>query len=309
MDEQEIIPEVQHGFRPKHSSVHQLMRVVEKINGGFSLKLSTGAIFLDVAKAFDKVWHVGLVHKLLKGGVPLPMCKLLYSYLQNRFFRVRSEGELSSTRPIAAGVPQGSILGPLLFTCYTADIPIPEDRRAQIALYADDTAVSYTSANPKLITTKLQQMCEILEKWFGKWRISINPTKSAAVLFTRRPGKKNRNVGSVKMFGEKIPWVSETRYLGLILDERLTWKPHIEHVRNKALGGMAALRPITGRRSKLSLKNKVLLYTSMIRPIMTYAAPVWGYARPKLIERLQVVQNRILRETVDAPWFIRNVDI
>jgi hypothetical protein len=309
VDREKLLPVEQHGFRPKHSSVHQLMRVVEKINRGFSLKLSTGAIFLDVAKAFDKVWHDGLLHKLLAGGIPLPLCQLLDSYLQNRSFKVRTEGTLSSIRPIGAGVPQGSILGPLLFTCYTADIPIPEDRRAQIALYADDTAISFTSANPKLITTKLQQLCDILEKWFGKWRIQINPKKSAAVFFSRRPGKKSKTTGPISMFGETIPWVSETRYLGLVLDDKLTWKPHIEHVRAKAIGGMAALRPITGRRSKLSLKNKVLLYKTMIRPVMTYAAPVWAYARPRLIERLQVVQNRMMREAVDAPWFVRNADI
>ena len=308
-ERKEIIPKEQHGFRPGHSSVHQLMRVVEKINRGFSLKQHTGAIFLDVAKAFDKVWHVGLLHKLLAREVPLPLCQLLDSYLSKRFFRVRTEGELSGTRQIAAGVPQGSILGPLLFTCYTADIPVPEDRRAQLALYADDTAITFTSTSPELIVSKLQQYIEILERWFSDWRILINPSKSAAVLFTRRRGRRTETPSPVVMFGETIPWVNQTRYLGLIMDKQLTWKPHVDHVRKKAWGGMAALRSIMGRSGKLSLKNKILLYKTMIRPIMTYAAPVWGHARRSTMDKLQIVQNKILREAVNAPWFVRNADI
>lgn len=119
----------------------------------------------------------------------------------------------------------------------------------------------------------------------------------------------DRTTGSVRMFGEEIPWVSETRYLELVLDERLTRKPYIEHVRPKTVGGIAALRPIMDMRSKLNIKNKVLLNKSLIRLIMTYVAPVWDYARSKYIDRLQIVQNIILREAVDALWFVRNVDI
>jgi hypothetical protein len=125
------IPDEQFGFRPKHSTADQLIHVTEFISHGMNQNKSTGAIFLDVAKAFDTVWHDGLVYKLHTAGLPLAMVKLINSFLQNRVFHAKIGHALSTERAIEAGVPQGSVLSPTLYAIFTADIPKPAEQNSR----------------------------------------------------------------------------------------------------------------------------------------------------------------------------------
>ena len=210
-----------------------------------------------------------------------------------------------------AGVPQGSILSPFLFNLYTSDIPKPTDRLLHLALYADDTCILSRSITADKAIERIQGFLLQLETWFTKWRIKINPTKSSAILFAKRAGKNINFVTrkDITLFAEKIPWTSDIKYLGLVMDSRLSWAKHIEATRRKAAAINGALRPITGGRSPLSPKNKLLLYKTLIRPVITYAAPIWGCAIPRLIYKIQVIQNKILRSAINAPWFVRNEQI
>jgi hypothetical protein len=175
-DENSTIPDEQFGCRPKHSTVDQLINVTEFIVNGFGQKQSTGAIFLDVAKAFDTDWHDGLVYKLHAAGVPLAMVRLLNSFLNRRVFHAKIGQVLSTQREIQAGVTQGSVLSPTLYAIFTADIPKPDNTK--IALYADDTAILVRSWSPRIISRDLQCAVERLESWFRIWRIDVNPEKT-----------------------------------------------------------------------------------------------------------------------------------
>jgi hypothetical protein len=155
------IPDEQFGFRPKHSTADQLIHVTEFISHGMNQNKSTGAIFLDVAKAFDTVWHDGLVYKIHTAGLPLAMVKLINSFLQNRVFHAKIGHALSTERAIEAGVPQGSVLSPTLYAIFTADVPKPDGTK--LALYADDTAILTRSGSPELATQRLQNAVESLE--------------------------------------------------------------------------------------------------------------------------------------------------
>jgi hypothetical protein len=199
-DENSTIPDEQFGFRPKHSTVDQLINVTEFIAKGFGQNQSTGAIFLDVAKAFDTVWHDGLVYKLHAAGVPLAMVRLLNSFLNRRVFHAKIGQVLSTQREIQAGVPQGSVLSPTLYAIFTADIPKPDNTK--IALYADDTAILVRSWSPEIISRDLQGAVVNLESWFRTWRIDVNPEKSNAILFTKR---HLRPVGEIAMFNPGQP--------------------------------------------------------------------------------------------------------
>lgn len=131
-------PDHQFGFRSKHSTIDQVHRITTVIERALEEKKYCCAVFLDVAQAFDRVWHDGLVVKMSQ-QLPGNFCRLLQSYLHNREFHVAHEDAKSTTQKIQAGVPQGSVLGPILYTLYTADLPDMEE--VTTATFADDTAI------------------------------------------------------------------------------------------------------------------------------------------------------------------------
>ena len=302
-----LIPNEQFGFRTRHSSVHQVHRIVEQISAGFQRGSMTGMLFFDIAKAFDKVWHNGLLYKLYQLGVPDRLVLILRDFLANRTFRYRIEGALSSPHPIRAGVPQGSVLSPLIFSLYTSDIP--KSKTVKLALFADDTAIYYSGTNTANIARNLQTQANALGKWFRKWRIEVNPDKSQAVLFSKSKRVSPALPKPITMFGMPIPWEKQAKYLGVILDHQLTFGEHIKTVRSRAAFALGRLHYILNARSKLSLKCKLRIYTTCIRPIMTYACVVFAHAKSFRLHRMQTLQNRFLRKATGAPYYMRNENL
>lgn len=296
-----LIQDEQFGFRPKHSTVHQVLRLVEYIADGFNRNQSTAAVFFDVAKAFDKVWHEGLLFKMLEAGVPLGLVQLVASYLTGRKARIKLNGTRSRERILTAGVPQGSLLSPILYCIFVSDLPRTEG--TQLAMYADDVCIYSRSWSPEVAARRLQVASESLLDYFATWRVKINADKSTAVLFTRR---RRRPPDAMVLQGNELPWLPEAKYLGVVLDSKLTWKSHIELMANRAKAALVSLYALINRRSKLDPLRKIRLYKAVIRPTMTYAASVWGYAARSHVQKLQVVQNKVLRMAFDAPWFVSN---
>lgn len=302
-----LIPAEQFGFRAGHSCTHQVHRITEHVLKGFARRKpkGTAALFFDLAKAFDKVWHNGLVYKLYDLKLPDRLVLIIKDFLSNRLFRYRVEGTRSSLRTVTAGVPQGSVLAPLLFSLYTSDIP--RHPQVSLALYADDTAIYVTDIHNHTIRRKLlQDATDALGDWFRKWRMDVNPEKSTAVYFSRTNAYYRSIQPNIRMFGKPIPWANKVKYLGVTLDCRLNFKAHINKVRNKAAFYLCRLAPLI-RNPKLSLRSKVRLYLTCIRPVMTYASVV--FAHSPSIARLQVIQNRFLRRATGAPYFVRNYNL
>lgn len=183
---QNIIPHSQFGFRTSHSTIHQIHRLTDKIASSFENKKYCPGVFLDVAQAFDRVWHDGLLYKLKK-FLPAPYYLLIRSYLQNRTFSVRQGTSTSLYFSIFAGVPQGSDLSPDLFNIYTSDFPTTNN--TTIATYADDTAILTSDTDPEIASSALQNHLDLISIWATTWRVKINPEKSFHVPFTLR--KKN----------------------------------------------------------------------------------------------------------------------
>lgn len=303
VDDLELIPKHQFGFRSQHSTTQQIVRLTEIASHGLNIKHLTGIISLDVEKAFDTVWHDGLIHKLLLQGIPFNLVKLIHSFLQNRSFRAKIGQSLSESHPLEAGVPQGSILSPLLYTLFTADMPLPQDHRVHLAAYADDTAIIAQSKDPHLLSTLLQDAADSLESFFKKWLIGVNPEKSCALIITRR---RNIAAPKINMFGQDIPWTNQLKYLGVTFDKTLSFSPHIANALAKGKLAVNKLMPLLCRKSKMSLQNKLTLYKTIIRPMMVYASPAWAHASKNTIKPLQTLQNKCLRLIFQAPWFMRN---
>lgn len=302
-----LIPPHQFGFRSHHSTTHQLLRVSEDIIQGFERKCYSTAVFLDVAQAFDRVWHDGLLFKMREFGVPYYLLNIIKSFLLDRSFSVRVCGALSTTRPIKAGVPQGAILSPLLYNIYTSDMPTSPNVKS--AIFADDTLLYSTHHNIETAILNVQGSLNNVTNWLLKWRISINPTKSEAKIFTLR---RLREVQNIQILGIDIPWNppdQAIKYLGVYLDQKLNWKCHINRKLNLAYGRLSKLFPILNKKSPLSVRSGILLYKSILRPLLLYACPIWGTASPCVINKLQTFQNKVLRIILKCPWYIRNNQI
>jgi len=159
------IPNHQFGFRQAHSTIQQCHRVADTTNKALENRQFRTAAFLDVSQAFDKVWHSGLLHKIKK-ILPINYFNLLKSYLQERRFSTKYKNETSNSFQIHSGVPQGSILGPLLYILYTPDLPTSRD--TTMCTFADDTAIFATHADPTTASRNLQEHLNTVEKWLKK---------------------------------------------------------------------------------------------------------------------------------------------
>lgn len=302
-----IIPH-QFGFRPKHSTTHQIQRVAEIITKGFERKEHSVAVFLDVAQAFDKVWHNGLLYKVHSLGFPLYLQNLIKSFLLNRKFHVKLNYSCSSTRNVLAGVPQGSILGPLLFNIFTSDIPIPQN--ASLALYADDTAIITQHSDIQTAQQNLQISLDTTMEWFEKWKLRLNATKCEAKVFTLRKLHLPPNIVINNTEIEWNPPDRSVKYLGIHLDQKLNWNLHINYKLTQAYARLSLLFPVLNRKSSLKSKYGILIYKTILRPLVMYACPVWGLSISKSKRnKIQVFQNKILRLATNSAWFVRNKQI
>ncbi|GFT62345.1 RNA-directed DNA polymerase from mobile element jockey [Trichonephila clavipes] len=224
-----IIPE-QYGFVTKCSTVTQLLRVTELVHTGFQNHQATVMLFVDIAKAFDKIWHDGLISKMMRLGFSDQILKIIHSYLNLTEFRVRVENCLCSPRPVKNGIPQGSLLGPRLFNLYINDIPKADN--VHLAMYADDTTII---SQHTYIVSKLLKDYKITSQDFSSGSLlgkSKFASKSASLLLTKQ--RCIGNLPNIYIFDQPVPWVTEFKYLGFILDAKLNYSLHIRAAHKKS---------------------------------------------------------------------------
>jgi len=190
---------------------------------------------------FDKVWHEGLLCKL-KTIFPAGIHQIFKSYLANRHFLIKYRETYTSLHPILSGVPQGCVLGPLLYLIYTADLPTTD--KSYTATFADDTAILTVHEDPDE-ATQLQVHLNKIHPWLIKWRMKANEIKSTQITFTL----KKRTCPPVYLNNKQLPHTNEVKYLGIHLDRRLTWRQHITMKRKQLDHKLHSLYWIIGRKS------------------------------------------------------------
>lgn len=297
----------QFGFRSRHSTTLQLTRVLHELASEMNQRRHTVAVFLDIEKAFDRVWHEGLLYKLLQTNMPKQYISIIASFLSNRTFYITVEGINSTTKRMLAGVPQGSCISPGLYALYTNDIPTladrirEEERDVSLALFADDSAYISSSYTTKGALRRMQKLLKILPDWLDKWRIAVNVGKTAALLVSRRV----RMPQKLHLQGQPIEWKNSVKYLGVEIDKRLTMNAQTENAIRQARAARAKLRPVLA--SNLQLKTKLGVYKTYIRTRLTYAAPAWYHLCSKTNKnKIQTQQNIALRIITGAGRYVRN---
>jgi hypothetical protein len=291
VDTNKNIPDHQFGFRKRHSTIEQTHRVVRRIHEAFETKQYCSAAFLDISQASDEVWHTGLQYKI-RQFLPLNYFLLIKSYLQNGHFLVKVANEYSDLTPVNAGVPQGSVLGPLLYVLYTADLPTSDGKLT--ATFADDTAILTTDSDPTVASQLLKTNLLAIRTWLKTWRLKVNEIKSTHVTFTTR----RTSCPPVFINSVQLPQADDVKYLGLYLDRKLTWNKHILTKRKQLGRTLTKMHWLLGRQSQLFTTNKLLLYKTILKPIWTYGIQLWDTASTSNIEILERFQAKVLRMIV-----------
>lgn len=285
-----VLPDSQYGFRKGHSCTHQLWRLTETILHHWNMKHKVTAVFLDVEKAYDAVWRVGVLYKLIQKDTPRYLLFLLRSFLQDRSFKVKVGECLSQAITMVAGLPQGAVLSPILYAAYTADIP--SAKFTDTFLYADDTALVSYSANLNQSVTYLQRAVERVYDWMKLWRMAINARKSQAMVFypsARKPKFK------VSIGGQQLDWSKQATYLGIIYNPSLSFGPHIQHLLDKMGQKLRYAYFLLGRHSLFNTKIKAFIYTVYFRSVWAYGLPCWCTISATHWRKLQCMQNKFLK--------------
>ena len=288
-----LLSSLQSGFIPGDSTVNQLTYLYNTFYQALDSGKKVRAVFCDISKAFDRVWHEGLLLKLKAAGVTGKVLAWFKSYLSDRKQRVILPGVTSDWAYICAGVPQGSILEPLLFLLFINDIVL--DIGSNIRLFADDTSLYIIVDNPITAANCLNIDLERISKWAATWLVAFNPTKTESPLISRKLNKLNHP--PIIMQNLQISEVEFHKHLGIYLSNDCTWHHHIKYISEKAWCRINVMRKL---KSKLDRKSLETIYTAFIRPLLEYGDVIWDncsqYEKQEL-EKIQLEAARIATRT------------
>ena len=283
VNKNKLLSPEQFGFRSKHSCVHAISTLTEYMRNEIDRKRTGQACFIDLQKAFDSLNHEILLEKLFNYGFRGPIHEILVDYLRNRCQYVSSHCKKSCKLPITTGVPQGSILGPLLFLIYVNDLPAFCKNENKIAMFADDTSILKSSGRNNL---NLQDDLDRVIDWFSFNKLSVNTSKCESMHFGCGISKH------LTILNENVGMKTHCKYLGLYLDSKLTFREHIKYV-SKKLNKFCGL--IYRIRDLYPIKCLLTFYESYAKSVITYGLLVYGSACKSKIEEIEMAQRRIIR--------------
>ena len=281
-----IFSDIQYGFRKKKSAETALLDFTNYTYGGLTAKQNVGSIFMDLSKAFDVIDHSILETKLEHYGFRGIFLKLLMNFLKNRKYFVSVNGLKSGINTVNIGVPQGSTLGPLLFLVYINDMK-NSSKLLKFIQFADDTTLMYRSKCIVQLNNILETEGDKVTKWLSANRLIINLTKTHTMLFTN---KLNNPTLRLKIQDTLLENKTETCFLGVIIDQKLSWKQHIQHISNKISKTIALLRLLRYIFPKRILK---LIYMSLVYSYINYCNLIWGGAYDTVLQPLYILQKSL----------------
>ena len=298
LESHSMFSNLQFGFRKKHSTTDALLNIFEKIKEKLDNKKFSCGVFIDLEKAFDTVNHKILIKKLEFYGIRGITNKWFLSYLSNRQQRVKWDGTKSSFLNVTCGVPQGSILGPLLFLIYINDMK-NSVKNSILHHFADDTNLLCSDVDEKSLRKKMNEDLRLIYVWLCANRLSLNVDKTEFVVF-RPPHKNNFTRFTLKLNRTVLHESPKIKYLGLILDRNLSWKHHIFELRKKLSRAVGILYKM----KKLNTPKNVLLslYYSLFHSHMTYGICLYGLADSQYTTKITLIQKRAIRIISSAPF-------
>ena len=290
LEEQKILYENQFGFRKRHSTYMANLILMNKVISSIEKNEFTIGVYLDFSKAFDTVNHSILLKKLEHYGIRGLSNNWIEDYLSNRKQFAVINGIKSKTRTIKTGVPQGSILGPLLFLLYINDMEMVSEK-LQTIIFADDTNIFLSGPNIKDLTHILNTELTTLAEWLTRNRLSLNIKKTHFMVFKPKRNSKYETP-SIEINNEKISEVKECKFLGVMLDNELNWKAHCNYIKNKLSKSIGILSKARKVVDKSCMKT---LYYSFIHPYLLYSNITWGNSEGNTLWTVFKIQKIAIR--------------
>jgi len=286
LEEHNILYPYQHGFRRKLSTETQLVTFMDQLTSLVGRGNQVDAVVLDFSKAFDKVCHRRLLHKLTYYGITGKNNKWIEAFLSGRNQQVVVNQESSESLPVSSGVPQGTVLGPVLFLAFINDLP--DSVQSEVRLFADD-AIIYRTITSQADSELLQKDLRSLETWEADWKMEFNPAKCTSISFTRA---RNPTVHSYTLHGVTLEASQSVKYLGVHLASNLGWGEQVQSVVSKANRSLGMVR----RNLKVAPPQaKAQAYLTLVRPHLEYNCTVWDPHTKNDSDRIEAVQRRAAR--------------
>ena len=296
LDSNNVIVNSQFGFRKGRTTSDAVLNLLQEAYESLNTQRFFGVVSLDLCKAFDTVDYNILLHKLHHYGVRGLPYKILESYLSGRMQYVSVNGVTSDCLPVKVGVPQGSVLGPLLFLVYINDMPQCSTNECNIQMYADDSILFSSKPTLHELSSVLNASLGNLSKWLSSNYLTLNLNKSTYTIITLRrvTSDFNPNVNDVGLS------YSETfKFLGVTIDSRLTFKTHINNMIKK----ISKNRGIFMKLRFLPKNVLVSLYYSLVYPYLYYCVEAWGASCVTIVQPLFILQKKILRLICNIPYY------
>ena len=282
----------QHAYRPQHSTITCLFDIINYTHEQLDNKNYVSIVSLDLSKAFDTINHDLLLTKLQNLNLNQNSVEFLRSYLQNRKQFTKFSNLISKEEKVISGVPQGSILGPLLFLCFVNDLPNCFQNICKFSAYADDTQLIVSAKNLPELKTKIENVIQIAEKWYCRNGMKNNAGKSEVILISKKPIKTQK----FTVLENDTPKIVETKktieILGVIIDQTLSWTKQINIMKKNAID---TIRKVHRINRFIPRKLRLTLYKTLISPKFNYADIIWGGCKKKDSLKLQYAQNFAVR--------------
>ena len=295
-----ILSSRQSGFRDGHSCETLLLKVTEEWKRAMDKSKVVAAAFLDLKKAFDSVCHNKLINVLDKIGVYEASLRWFYSYLKDRAQYVEHDGKRSEKQSISSGVPQGTVLGPTLFTLYINGMLLNSESRlnARTECFADDAMIYCSGSTVAEAVTELNGALTDTAEWIAQSDLVLNEKKCVYMVITSpyKNNDKEKCTTKVLMGGHQLEKKQFVQYLGIHVDQHLRWDQHFNHVKSKINNGTAL---INRAKSGLPIEHRLSLYRAFVEPYIDLCAPVWSSTAAKYINNVEVAQRKAIRAMAD----------
>jgi hypothetical protein len=300
IEHHKILYNNQFGFRKNHSTEHALLTIINNISESLDNNKAVCSVFIDLKKAFDTVDLDILSYKLNHYGIRGPCLQLLKSYIYDRrqFTYLSSANVKSDLASISHGVPQGSILGPVLFTLYINDIYKASLNSLPI-LFADDTTLTYIETNLSSLNTVVNTDLSNLYYWLNANKLSLNVNKTNFILFHQPKKKLPKQSFDIQINRQPINQVNSICLLGITIDQTLTFKPHIDILKKKLNFSLFILSKL---RDKIPNNIAHYLYHSIFETHLSYCITVWGHSCDSYLQPICTLQNKFLKKILYLPY-------